>query len=80
MKLYMKCTTDKYELPIAVETSPSLLGYRLGLSAHSVSSMCSRQKSGFHSVEVEDDPPEMWPDNDGHLWFYADNGEVVYVD
>lgn len=26
------------------------------------------------------EPLEMWPDNEGRLWYYNENSEVVYVD
>ena len=55
MKLYMKTTTDKYELPLVVEDSPAKLAKKLGLNRHSVATMCSKQKSGYHRIEIEDD-------------------------
>lgn len=51
MKLYMKCTTDKYELPLVVEDSPTKLAAKLGQSKHSVACMCSREPSGFFKVD-----------------------------
>lgn len=77
MMLYMKTTTDKYELPLIVEDSPTKLAYKLGLNRHSVATMCSKQLSGYHRVEVE---PDMWPDNDGNLWYYDNDGRVVTVE
>lgn len=62
MRLYMKTTTDKYELPLIVEDSPTKLARRLGLSPHSVACMCSKECAGYHRVDVE---PDMYPDNDG---------------
>lgn len=76
MKLYIKATTDKYELPIAVEDSPTKLAQKLGLNRHSVATMCSKQVCGYHRVEAE---PEMYPDNDGNLWYYDKNRKVVIV-
>lgn len=76
MKLYIKATTDKYELPLVVEDSPTKLAQKLGLSRHSVATMCSKQINGYHRVEVK---PDMYPDNDGGLWYYDDDGRVVYV-
>ena len=75
--LYMKCTTDKYELPIAVEDSPSKLAARLGMKASSVMTLVSKERNGYHKVKVERD---MWPDNDGNLWFYDERGKVVVVE
>jgi hypothetical protein len=76
MNLHLKCTTDKYELPIAVEDSPSKLAAKLGYKAHSVATLCSKQKNGYHRVEVE---PDMWPDNDGGLWYWDEHGRTVHV-
>ena len=55
MTLYIKTTSDKYELPIAVETSAALLARRLGLKSNSIGWMCNKQIHGFHKIVVEDD-------------------------
>lgn len=55
MKLYMKVTKDKYELPLIVEDSPTRLAERLGLKVGSVTSMVSKNRSGFVKVEVDDE-------------------------
>lgn len=54
MNLYMKTTTDKYELPIAVEDSPAKLARRLGLKRASVATLCSKQICGYHRIQMED--------------------------
>lgn len=54
MKLYIKTTRDKYELPLVVADSPKELAQKLGMSRRSVASMCSREQSGFHRVEIEE--------------------------
>ena len=64
MKIYMKVTRDKYQLPIAVADSPKELGKMCGCSANSVSSAISRLKSGqlhrprFVCVDVDDEGGE----------------------
>jgi hypothetical protein len=55
MKLYMKVTKDEYELPLIVEDSPTRLAERLGLKVGSVTSMVSKNRSGFVKVEVDDE-------------------------
>jgi hypothetical protein len=60
MKLYMKVTTDKYELPLIVEDSPTRLAERRGLKVHSVTSMVSKNRSGFVKVEVEDENEDVY--------------------
>lgn len=54
MKLYIKTTTDKYELPIAVEDSPTKLADKLGLDKHSVACMCSKRRSGYYRIEIDE--------------------------
>lgn len=53
--LYMRVTRDKYELPIAVEESPTMLTLKLGLKANTVKSLISRRYNGFCKVEVDDE-------------------------
>lgn len=55
MRLYMKCTTDKYELPIVVEDSPSKLAARLGLKPHSAATLCSKEIGGYHRIDVDEE-------------------------
>lgn len=59
MKLYVKCTTDEYELPLVVEDSPTKLAKKLGLKVSSVTSMVSKQRSGFYSMEVDDENEQV---------------------
>lgn len=76
IKLYMKCTTDELELPIAVEENPAVLAEKLGVKKHTVVSNCCKQQYGYHRIEIE---PEMWADNDGGAWYWNDKGEEVHV-
>ena len=76
MKLFMKTTTDKYELPLAVADSTKELASMLHLTNGSVASAMSRGVSGYHKVIVDD----WFPDNDGGEWKYGDKGEVLYRD
>lgn len=79
MTLYMKCTTDKYELPLIVEDSPTKLARALGLKPHSVATLCSKQKCGYHRVNIWE--PELYPDNNGGFWYKdPDTWETVYVE
>lgn len=45
-KLYMKCTNDIYELPIAVADSPTELGMMVGMSMARVCQYISRNNKG----------------------------------
>lgn len=57
MTLYVKTTTDEYELPIAVAQSPAELAELLGTSAACVSSSISHKRAGWYRIKVE--PDEM---------------------
>lgn len=54
----MKCTTDKYELPLAVEDSPTKLALILHLSPASVMSMISKGLAGYHKIEIDEEDPD----------------------
>lgn len=61
MKLYMRVTHDKYELPVAVADSVIELAKMLGLGRSSLESIFSKVRRGnprykiYKIVEVEDD-------------------------
>ena len=60
-KLYLKVTSDKYELPLVVADSAIELAEKLGVSRNLVYSHISHmrngnvKKSSIHVVEVDDD-------------------------
>lgn len=78
MKLYMKCTTDELELPLAVADSPKELAVMLKANYGTIATMVSKQICGYHKVEIED--TELYTDNDGNLWYYDNNCRVVIVE
>ena len=61
MKLYLRVTKDKYELPVAVADSPRELAKMTGVSRATILSALSHAKTGtvrssvYKLVEVEDD-------------------------
>ena len=61
MKLYLKVTKDKYELPLAVADSPRELAKMIGVSPDTIFSALSHVKAGqvrnstYKIVEVEDE-------------------------
>ena len=77
MKLYCKATKDKYRLPVAVADSITELAKMTGHSGNTIHSSISRGSNTFYVVDVL---PEVWPDNDGNLWYYDKNGKVVIVE
>ena len=80
MKLYMKTTTDKFELPMFVADSAAELAKMVGLSKGSVASMLTRGIGGYHRVTIPDPEPKWYPTNDGQLWRYGKNGRVEVMD
>ena len=74
MTIYMKCTTDRLELPIAVADTAKELARMLGVSHYSVYSEISRGYGGYHKVVID----EWSPDNDGRLWRKREDGSVEY--
>lgn len=58
MRLYVKTTIDKYELPEAVAESPTILARMLGTTAAVVSSSISHKRKGWLIVEVDPEDEE----------------------
>ena len=58
VKLYMRTTKDKYQLPVAVADSPKELAKMVGTSPGVVRSCISRKKLGWASVEIPDEEME----------------------
>ena len=60
MKLYLRVTRDKYELPEAVAESPRELAQMTGVSRATILSSISHEKAGrwksiYKLMEVDDD-------------------------
>ena len=55
MILYLRTTTDKYELPIAVAESAAELARLLGTTKGCVYSSLSHKRPGWYKLEVEDE-------------------------
>ena len=55
MKLYIKTTTDRLELPVAVAHSARELAEMTGTTAACVYSSLSHRHKGWERVEVEDE-------------------------
>lgn len=65
MALYMAVTPDKYELPVAVEDSPTKLARKIGVSVNMILASLTPKRAGYNNrrrmgyryrkVEVEDD-------------------------
>jgi hypothetical protein len=75
MTLYVKCTKDKYQLPEMVCDSVKELAEKTGVRPGSIASMISKGYGGYYKVKVS---PIWYPDNDGGMWTYADNGRVIH--
>ena len=53
--LWMKVTSDEYELPIAVEDSAYKLAAKLGVWPTSIFHCVKRPNSSYKRVEIDDD-------------------------
>ena len=60
MYVYMKTTTDKYSLPIAIADSPKELAQILGLKVGSVKTMVSKRMCGYLKVWIGEDSNRCW--------------------
>lgn len=60
-ELYMAVTSDKYEIPIAVEESPKKLAERINIKESAILTAIALKRSGrnrgikFLKIEVEED-------------------------
>lgn len=55
MKLYIKTTRDKYELPVAVAESAKELAEMINTTENCVYSAISHKHKGWIRIEVEDE-------------------------
>ena len=61
IKLYMAVTADRYELPIAVEETPTELSAKTGISLNSIMTALYRPINGkkigmkFYRLQVDDE-------------------------
>ena len=78
MTLYIKTSKDKYELPMFVADSAAELAKMVGLSKGSVASMITRGIGGYHRIVIPE--PKKYPNNDGGLWYWDEDGHVVVED
>lgn len=76
MVVYVKYDKKPPHLPVAVADSKKELAEMVGTSLHSILSSFYHGRSTFAEVEIE---PETYPDNDGGLWYWDENGNTVYI-
>ena len=55
MKLYLKVTRDKYELPVAVADSAEELAAMVGATKNNVYSCISKRYKGWKRVVIDDE-------------------------
>ena len=55
MKLYIKTTKDKYELPVAVADSAEELAAMVGTTKNNVYSCISKRYKGWKRVVIDDE-------------------------
>jgi hypothetical protein len=78
MTVYVKYDKCKPHLPIAIADTKEELAKMVGMSLNTVRSSLSHGIGSFAEVEIGD--LELYPDNDGRLWYYNEQGRVAYVD
>lgn len=54
MTLYLKVTTDRYQLPVAVADNAKALSKMTGVTLASLYSMLSRNEGGFMKIKIEE--------------------------
>lgn len=78
MTVYVKYDRAKPHLPVAIADTKEELAKMIGMSLNTVRSSLSHGVGSFAEVEIGD--LELYPDNDGRLWYYNEQGRVAYVD
>jgi hypothetical protein len=78
MTVYVKYDRCKPHLPVAIADTKEELAKMVGMSLNTVRSSLSHGIGSFAEVEIGD--LELYPDNDGRLWYYNEQGRVAYVD
>lgn len=78
MTVYVKYDRCKPHLPVAIADTKEELAKMIGMSLNTVRSSLSHGVGSFAEVEIGD--LELYPDNDGRLWYYNEQGRVAYVD
>lgn len=78
MTVYVKYDRCKPHLPVAIADTKEELAKMVGMSLNTVRSSLSHGVGSFAEVEIGD--LELYPDNDGRLWYYNEQGRVAYVD
>ena len=77
MKVYIKYDRHKPHLPVAIADSKEELAVMIGASLNTVRSSLSHGIESFAEVEIYED---CYPDNDGNLWRYDEEGNVEIVE
>ena len=78
MTVYVKYDRCKPHLPVAIADTKEELAKMVGMSLNTVRSSLSHGIGSFAEVEIGD--LELYPDNDGRLWYYNEQGRVAYFD
>lgn len=55
MKIYMRTTTDQYEFPVAIGTSPGELARKMKTTERSVLSSLAHKSQGWYRIEVDEE-------------------------
>ncbi len=77
MKVYIKYDRMKPHLPVAIADTKEELAKMVGMSLNTIRSSLSHGVDTIAEVELYDD---CYPDNDGNLWRYDEEGNVEIVE
>lgn len=78
MTVVVRYSEEYPNLPVAVGDNFHDLGRILGISASAVSHAVHRNSELYRVVDL--DEPEMWPTDDGGLWYYDEHGRAVILE
>lgn len=78
MTVYIRYDKQPPHLPVAIADSKEELAAMIGMSINCVRSSFSHGLECFAAVDLSE--PDVWPDNDGGLWTYDENGRAVCVE
>lgn len=60
MKVYLKVTKDKYELPLAIADSPSELAEMVGTTSNAITSAICHNQKGYKRVIIDYDERDIF--------------------
>ena len=78
MTVVVRYSEEYPNLLVAVGDNFHDLGRILGISASAVSHAVHRNSELYRVVDL--DEPDMWPADDGGLWYYDEHGRALILE